>query len=148
MLLKKMICWQCLFREEICAKRRFMRRLTHLIVLAAFLFSCGGQWYLFQGIAWAKMIADYSQFVPMSQAIQMTFSGQYPCPICKAIAEKKAQSDKEQMLTLDKAQKKFFSPAFVSMTIPVPVSFFYPSHYSASLSVRAEAPPTPPPRLA
>ena len=52
-----------------------MRRLTHLIVLAAFIFSCGGHWYLLQGIAWIKMIRDYSQFVPVNEAVSMTLSG-------------------------------------------------------------------------
>jgi hypothetical protein len=132
---------------DLC-EENIMRRLTHLIVLAAFLFSCGGQWYLFQGIAWVKMIADNSQFVPFAEAVQMTFSGEYPCPICKAIAEKRAQTDKEQLVTLDKSQKKFLPSTFVSISAPLPRPFAYPSRRPDFFQARAEAPPTPPPRLA
>ena len=67
-----------------------MKRLTHLIVLAAFIFSCGGHWYLLQGIAWVKMVQDYAQFVPVAEAVSMTLSGKYPCAICQAIAGKEA----------------------------------------------------------
>src|SRR5271155_1916960 len=87
-----------------------MRRLTHFIVLAAFIFSCGGQWYALQCIAWVKMISDYSQMVPLSQAVSMTFSGQYPCAICKALAEKK-NSENQKLLDVDKHAPKFFAPA-------------------------------------
>ena len=66
-----------------------MRRLTHLVVLVAFIFSCGGQWVVLQGLAWANMVREYSEVVPLQQAVKMTLSGEYPCPLCKAIAEKK-----------------------------------------------------------
>jgi hypothetical protein len=70
-----------------------MRRLTHLLVLAAFIFSCGGQWAAFQAIAWANMIREYSEMVPLTQAVQMTFSGRYPCAICKAIAQERGAAE-------------------------------------------------------
>jgi hypothetical protein len=123
-----------------------MRRLTHIIVLAAFVFSCGGQWYVLQGIAWVNMIREYSQMVPLIQAVQMTLSGQYPCALCKAIAEKK-QSENEKICSLEKYDKKFFPPVAVVLTLPVVASFQYIGH-SSSLQFRAETPPTPPPRRA
>ena len=83
-----------------------MRRLTHLVVLLAFVFSCGGQWAAIQCVAWANMIRDYSQMVPLAQAMKMTFSGDYPCAICKALAEKK-NSD----------QQKAFSPGQVRQEV-------------------------------
>ncbi len=124
-----------------------MKRLTQLFVLVAFMLSCGGQWYLLQGIAWTSMIREYSQVVPFTQAVQMTFSGQYPCSLCKAIAEKK-QSEDSKILSLGKYEKKAFSPALAvtqpfrsisSMTYIIHNEFF---------QTRSEAPPTPPPRFA
>ncbi len=52
-----------------------MRRLTFFTVLVAFVFSCGGQWPVLQGVAWANMVREYSEAVPFTQAVQMTFSG-------------------------------------------------------------------------
>ena len=123
-----------------------MRRLTHIIVLAAFVFSCGGQWYALQCVAWVKMLHDYSQMVPFTQAVSMTFSGEYPCPICKAIAEKK-QGEDNKVLSLNKFDKKFFPPVAIELPRPQLSLLQFPV-YLSSLQVRAEAPPTPPPRLA
>ena len=123
-----------------------MRRLTHLVVLAAFIFSCGGQWYALQGVAWIKMLHDYAQVVPFTEAVSMTFSGQYPCEICKAIAEKK-QSENDKICSVEKIEKKFFPPVAVALTRLDAVSFQYADHPSF-LQVRTEPPPTPPPRLA
>ncbi len=123
-----------------------MRRLTHLIVLTAFVFSCGGQWYVLQSIAWVKMLHDYSQMVPFTEAVSMTFSGQYPCAICKAIAEKK-QSENDKICSLEKFEKKFFPPVSITLVRPTAVSFQY-TDYLNSLQARSEAPPTPPPRPA
>lgn len=126
------------------AKPIFMRRLTHIMVLAAFVFSCGGQWYALQCLAWVNMIREYSEVVPMTQAISMTFSGQYPCELCKAIAEKK-QADTTKALAMEKAEKKFLPPVTVASVQRKTVTFCYLENTS-SLSSRTEAPPTPPPR--
>jgi hypothetical protein len=122
-----------------------MRRLTHFIVLAAFVFSIGGHWYLLQGIAWINMVREYSQLVPFTQAVSMTLSGQYPCPICKAIAEKK-NSEQEKTFTLDKVDKKFCPPLAVAFAVP-PVSDFAYATLTPSLRPWSESPPTPPPRF-
>ena len=123
-----------------------MRRLTHLIVLVAFAFSCGGQWYALQCVAWVKMIHDYSQTVPVAQAVAMTFSGQYPCPICKALAEKK-NSDQQKALTLEKYDKKFTAPLAITLAPPSSAPLRYRDSLT-SLQGRTETPPTPPPRPA
>lgn len=121
-----------------------MRRLTHLVVLAAFVFSCGGQWYVLQCMAWANMIREYSQMVPFTEAVSMTFSGKYPCAICKAIAEKK-QSENAGTLVLEKYEKKFFPPIPVAIANPSASVFQYADSPSSFRS-RTETPPTPPPR--
>ena len=123
-----------------------MRRLTHLIVLCAFVFSCGGPYGIFQCIAWVTMVHDYAQVVPLGEAVSMTFSGEYPCEICKAITEKKS-SDAQKTLVLGKYEKKFFPPIAMAIAPPAFVTF---QHLCAVtlLRFRAEAPPTPPPRRA
>jgi hypothetical protein len=123
-----------------------MRRLTHLIVLAAFILSCGGQWYVLQGVAWIKMLHDYSQMVPFTEAVSMTFSGKYPCEICKAIAEKK-QAENDKLCSLEKFEKKFFPPMAIGPIRPDAISFPYRDLVNF-LSTRSDSPPTPPPRCA
>jgi hypothetical protein len=110
-----------------------MRRLTLLVVLVAFVFSCGGQWPLLQVVAWGNMIREYSRMVPLSQAVEMTFSGKYPCALCRAVF---------------KHEKQMFFPAVAALARPPEVSpraFFV---RSSPFSTRSEAPPTPPPRFA
>ena len=123
-----------------------MRRLTHTIVLGAFVFSCGGQWYLFQCVAWAKMIHDYAQVAPFTQAVTMTFSGEYPCKICRAIAEKRT-SDSDKIFSLEKVDKNFCLPHAVALMRISGPSLRYLG-FPPSLQFRSEAPPTPPPRPA
>jgi hypothetical protein len=124
-----------------------MRRVTFFVVLVAFVFSCGGQWAVLQGVAWANMIREYSGMVPFSQAVEMTFSGQYPCSLCKAIAEKK-QQDNAKLAILFKQQKSFLSPG-LELTAPClaasPQTFVARESF---LQTRSDVPPTPPPRFA
>jgi hypothetical protein len=124
-----------------------MRRVTLCVVLVAFVFSCGGQWPVLQAVAWANMIREYSEMVPLTQAIAMTFSGQYPCELCKIVAEKK-ESDNAKVATLFQHEKKlFFSGLRVAVPFPAIFSqdFVIPTQF---LVTRAEVPPTPPPRFA
>jgi hypothetical protein len=124
-----------------------MRRLMLCVVLIAFSFSCGGQWYALQCVAWVNMIREYSQVVPLTQAVQMTFSGQYPCALCKAIAEKK-QSESPKTVILCKYVKIILCAALAATsrwTVGSRQTFAVRRQF---LRTRAETPPTPPPRFA
>jgi len=121
--------------------------MTLLVVLVAFTFSCGGQWPVLQGVAWANMIREYSEMVPMTQAIEMTFSGQYPCELCKIIAEKK-QSENAKVATLFQHEKKLSSPVFFVGARLVNVSAQDFVRWESFLQTRSEVPPVPPPRFA
>ena len=125
-----------------------MRRLTLFVVLIAFTFSCGGQWPALQCVAWANMIREYSEMVPLTQAVQMTFSGEYPCSLCKAIAEKKNSDQQQKALALKKHEKKVVSSllSFEPRTVTVSSQTFV--SLAQFFEPRSEAPPTPPPRLA
>jgi len=116
------------------------------VILGAFIFSCGGQWGVLQCVAWANMIREYSGMVPLSEAVSMTFSGKYPCPICKAIAEKK-NSEQQKALALGKYDKKFFPPLAIQALKLVSSDLDYPEFF-ISFRVRGDSPPTPPPRTA
>jgi hypothetical protein len=124
-----------------------MRRLTLLVVLVAFMFSCGGQWQVLQCVAWANMIREYSQMVPVTQAVAMTFSGEYPCEMCKLIAEKK-ESDNAKVALLFVHEKKIAAVEVIEISR---VDVFSPQMFfnrDVFLQTRAEAPPVPPPWVA
>jgi hypothetical protein len=92
------------------------------------------------------MVREYSEMVPLPEAVQMTFSGQYPCALCKAIAEKKRSEDAKTTV-LVKHGKKMLSVGLVVEDRRTTVSlesFEVPEQF---LSTRSESPPTPPPRL-
>jgi hypothetical protein len=94
------------------------------------------------------MIREYSEMVPVTQAVQMTFSGQYPCAICKAIAERK-NSEQQKSLALEKYEKKFTAPVSVGLaTVEPNISLTHYLVYVSFLRSRNDTPPTPPPRLA
>jgi hypothetical protein len=125
-----------------------VRRLTLFVVLVAFLFSCGGQWPVLQVVAWANMIREYSQMVPLATAVQMTFSGHYPCALCKALAQKNQSEDNNKIAALVSHEKKLL-PAALVMSVPEtdnsPLVF---RTAQPRLETRSDSPPTPPPRLA
>ena len=121
-----------------------MRRLTHLVVLLAFVFSCGGQWAALQCLAWGNMIREYSQMVPLTQAVKMSFSGDYPCTICKALAEKK-RTDQQKALALEKYDKKFVALDDTAIEPPAIGDYRHFALDSVFLS-RSDVPPVPPPR--
>ncbi len=99
---------------------------------------------MLQGLAWANMIHEYSQMVPLKEAVRMTFSGEYPCAICKAIAEKK-NSEQQKAVGLQKYEKKFTFPLAIA-AIALKVSAMEYPDFSAAPVSRSETPPTPPPR--
>jgi hypothetical protein len=124
-----------------------MRRGALLLVLVAFIFSSGGEWAVLQCVAWANMIREYSEVVPLPQAVQMTFSGEYPCALCKVIAEKK-QSKNGRLAVLVKPEKLISTPAF---SYRPRVATLAPQFYFERenvYSTRSDVPPTPPPRVA
>ena len=55
------------------------------MALAAALGLSGGHWMLLQSVAWAGMIVEYSRHAPLQTALEETFDGKHPCPMCRMI---------------------------------------------------------------
>ena len=47
-----------------------------------------------QALAWAQMVQDYSKNAPITEALQKTFSGDFPCIMCKKIANEQQKEEK------------------------------------------------------
>ena len=78
--------------------RRLARRAALWTLSATLLLGLSdGGWVLLQGVAWARMIVDYSRTQPLWQALEDTFDGRHPCPLCKTIRKsREASREREQ----------------------------------------------------
>ena len=73
-----------------------MSRAVHFIVAVALFAASNLHLPVLQVVAWTGMIVSYSQGRTVSEAVRMTFDGEHPCPMCKAI--KKQQTEQPQQL--------------------------------------------------
>jgi hypothetical protein len=69
------------------------RKLSLIAMLTAWLLATGSHWDLVQTFAWGRMIATYSQTMPLAQAIKLTFTPDNLCGVCKSVSEAKQQQD-------------------------------------------------------
>jgi hypothetical protein len=101
-----------------------------------------------QVAAWVGMLFSYSQKVELAEAVEMTFNGENPCPMCTAIKQAQTQaSDHDESLQAETATRLllFYETAFV-------VAPFFKGHDLAATPdptahIRAERPEVPPPRV-
>ncbi|MEY4484365.1 MAG: hypothetical protein RL693_1817 [Verrucomicrobiota bacterium] len=122
-----------------------MRRLALWFLMSALFLSVGLQWACLQSAAWVGMVVSYSRQVNLGTAIAMTFDGEHPCNICKAV--KKGQENQTGKNTKPAIQK------FYLMVTKVDRIFF--EHGSMKVagglvlvsSNPHSRPPTPPPRV-
>jgi len=55
---------------------------------------------LVQAIAWSRMYAQYRQHFTAEASLKITFSGEYPCALCKVVADaEKERSNMDGTLT-------------------------------------------------
>ena len=126
--------------------QRFVAGLLAVIMLS------GGQWFVPQTIAWARMMVVYSRQDSLSIALNKTFDGQHPCALCHQIRqgqqEEQHQGHQPARERPENMPELFFIAGGVTAP-PAPVSQVttlipLPDVYSDFI----ESPPTPPPRFA
>lgn len=105
---------------------------------------------LVQAVAWARMYSQYRQHFTPSQALQITFSGQYPCALCKIVQSAEAERDKcAGLITSSERALLLPLPQLAAIRVAVP-----PSQRSLRLEpllylpAGFAQPETPPPRVA
>ncbi len=103
----------------------------------------GGNWALLQTVAWTTMLADNLQFNPLHEAMAMTFDGQHPCPLCRAIAAGKQNEKKNTLAQAQKLEFPLFKDSIILIAPPRQDNFPLAPSVVKSLP---EQPPTPPPR--
>ena len=99
-----------------------------------------------QGIAWTQMLVRYTSETTLLEAVEMTFDGLHPCPLCEA-ARKDAGAGQKQPQQSSQAAKKLHAVLTVVPRLIAPSSddcSFAMCHQS--LMRRYQTPETPPPR--
>lgn len=125
------------------------RNLSLLMTLSAWLLATGSHWDLVQTFAWGRMIAAYSQSMPLSEAIKRTFTAENLCGVCEVVNDAKQGQDATGAgagKLEHKVQLAFATTPRVVMVAPEPAPWLHvdtlPPH------APSQAPPTPPPRVA
>jgi hypothetical protein len=121
-------------------------RAGQYLLIATLLVSMGGHLALLQTIAWGNMLVEFSSETSLSAAMDKTFDGEHPCPLCKVVKNSKDESEKKPLL---KAQMK------MEIALPTPVKVpsprfseltFRVTEYSGTFAEVHLAVPMQPPR--
>jgi hypothetical protein len=133
----------------LCRLSNLLRILGLPLMGVVFCSFTGGHWVVLQTVAWAQMLHDYSKSAPITEAIERTFSGDYPCTMCTKISE--GQQKEEKAPATVKLGKK--TEVFLPSTRDLPgkpkgMDFSYLPLAEMALAERSEAPPAPIPILA
>lgn len=124
-------------------------RFISLLLLFAILVANNVHLPLMQMVAWSRMFVLYSRVMPVAEAVEMTFDGDHPCPMCQSI--KKAQTssaEKDKLGGLSESRMRDLCGVLAN------VLKFVPPHFAYQRCVPARGhddqalvfpPPTPPP---
>lgn len=98
---------------------------TLFIAMALFSLS-GGHWAVLQGVAWGRMIQEYSAQGSFSSAVEKTFGGKYRCSLCKKIEHAKQQEKKNTFVNeiFKKKEGVLEQPFSFSKFFPASFQFF------------------------
>lgn len=128
---------------------RVRRRISIAALCLAWLCANGAIWNAVQVVAWAKMFHDYSQVMPVAQALKLTFDGEAPCDLC-TIAETGKDAAREQLPREEAlgATDKFVLSCQTAapLVLTAPDSVWPGLAHEAGL-LRTESVPVPPPRV-
>ena len=126
------------------------RRSGLLFAALACFCLAGGQWTVLQGVAWVRMVANYSQASgSLVTGIEQTFDGQHACDLCRTIQAAKSKAHQESAASFGAKEDAKVKALLVS-AVPLAertaakVAFAHPA--APQVAARAEQPPTPPPR--
>ena len=105
----------------------------------------GLHWAALQSIAWAGMLVNYARSGSIASAIEMTFDGKHPCPLCNAIAKARQGGKKPDLQLGSKIDMDHERQA--ELLIPPLFDFSWPVLDSSGSAFSPE-PIVPPPRAA
>lgn len=126
-----------------------LRKLGLPLMCLAMFSIAGGHLAVLQGVAWAGMLWSYSRDASFTEAAEKTFSGEYPCSMCKKVAKARQQEEKAPAtLKVDKKADHFLLVARSPLATPFSRDFCHPPVPDSICVLRSQAPPMQPPRAA
>ena len=103
---------------------------------------------MFQTIAWAQMIQDYSRTATIAEAITKTFIGRSPCNLCKKISEERQKENGlPAIVKFGKMGEIFWLAMRPCFRRPGGKDYSYFVLSCATPAKRSQAPPAPVPKL-
>jgi len=122
------------------------RRLGCIVMAVSLFLSVGGHLALLQGVAWATMIRDYSRTGSVTAAVEKTFDGKHPCPLCKKIAKARTAEEKAPVtVKVEKKAEVFIASRSAIVPIPAVGVFVFPPIPFVNVPEHPSAPPVPVP---
>jgi hypothetical protein len=124
--------------------KKFIRSICILLLFAVL---AANNFHLpaMQVVAWTGMLITYNREAELSQAVAMTFDGEHPCEMCKAIKAEQTSADTDNLVAGSAVRLLLFIesvPSWVQVIFLMDTLFRQP----ASLTLVAHQPETPPPR--
>lgn len=125
------------------------RRAGTLAALLAVLLASGSHWVALQAVAFGSMIFRYAQEAPLAEAIAMTFDGQHPCPLCRAVQQGRQQEEKQRPQLGLENRFELGLPATAARSLRwSPPAWDVPTFGFATWRSLPHPPPKPPPKTA
>ena len=119
------------------------RIMTMVMALSLFM-ALGGPLALLQGVAWVTMVHDFSKSGSLSQAVEKTFDGQHPCPLCQKLSKARAAEEKAPVtVKIDKKAEVFIATSGFDLPLPVVDPMIYGPPLFVVMPERFVAPPVP-----
>lgn len=115
-----------------------------LLLVVTILDVTGGHWLALQGVAWTRMIVDYSQRATLTEAVKQAFDGEHPCDMCKGI-QKARETQKKQDAQQVVLKRDFLLEPMEALP-PAPRPSWDPPAPQLFPSSRQDRPSVPPPR--
>ena len=119
-------------------------RFGKIFVIVALITTTGAHWAALQSVAWTTMLADNLRTHSLSESVSRTFDGNYPCPICRAIAAARQSEKKSEFLA--QTQRMEFPPVNENFALIAPSHFQLLPAANVFAESLNQPPPTPPPR--
>ena len=124
-------------------------KVSLLLSLAAWLLATGSHWDLVQTFAWGRMIALYSQSMPLQEAIRLTFTPENMCGVCEVVADAQQDANAATAPLTARDAKILLAPGdFPSVVLAAPQPERWPTFGVTTPDGFLTPPPLPPPRLA
>lgn len=126
---------------------RLRRHVAIFALISAWFCANGAVWNVVQVVAWVKMFHDYSQVMPATEALALTFEGE-ACELCH-FAQAGANAARDQLPQSDSFGGSDRLLIAFQSTPPIVVSapdFSWPGLVDETGRTRTDGVPVPPPR--